>query len=113
MDNARIFVTNFSGHDIRKAFEHTGLEPEKAQVNLTEGNVDIFSLDRLIYCIKQKLRESRPNDLLLLCGSGIINSIAFAQWLEKHGLVRVLLFHAKDKRYILKEVTHVQMYVDL
>ena len=113
MNKNKIFVANFSGHDIEKAFDHTDLDPFKAQINLTEGNVDVFNLDRLIYVIKQKVRDSKPTDLLLLCGSVIINAIAVCQWLEKHGMARLLIYHAKERRYVLKEITHVKMYVDL
>lgn len=113
MNNGKIFVVNFSGHNIEKAFDYTNIDPIKAQINLTEGNVDIFDLDRLIYVIKQKVRDSKPTDFLLLSGSVIINAIAVCQWLEKHGLVRLLIYHMKKKKYILRELTHTKMYIDL
>ena len=113
--NSKIFITNFCGHDIAKAFEHTDLSPKEAQINITEGNVDIFNIDRLVYTLKEKIRNSTPRDLLLLCGSGVINSIAFSLWFNKHKIVRFLIYNAKspDKEYILKEVVHQQMYENL
>lgn len=113
MSWGKIYVTNFAGHKIKKAFEHTNLSPAKAQINLTEGNIDIFNTDRLIFTIKEKIRDSSPDDFLLLCGPSMISCIAFGQWLEKHGMVHLLIYHAKKKNYILREIMHCHMYVDL
>lgn len=112
MAKSKIYVANYSGHDISKAFEYTDLSPQEAQINLTEGNIDIFNTDRLIYTLKEKIRASHPEDLLLLCGSGIINSIASCQWLEKHKVIRFLIYNVKEQRYVFREVTHQQI-IDL
>lgn len=109
MNDSRIFVTNFAGHDISDAFRYTKLTKEEAQVNITEGNVDIFDVERLIFVIKQKLKQSEPEDCLLLCGSIMLGAIAFSVWLQKHKMVRLLLYNAKEKRYILKEILYSQI----
>ncbi len=101
---SRIYVTNFAGHDLSDAFKFTRLTKEKALVNITEGNVDIFDVERLIFVIKQKLRQSRRGDYLLFCGSILLGAIAFSIWIEKHKEVNLLLYNAKEKRYFLKKV---------
>lgn len=110
MNISKIYVTNYAGHDISKAFEYAD---SKIQVNITEGNVDVFNIDRLIYVIKQKLRDSKSNDFLLLCGATIINCIVFSQWLKKHKIVHLLLYQAREKTYILREITQDKMYAKL
>lgn len=101
---SRIYVTNFAGHDLSDAFKFTRLSKEKAQVDITEGNVDIFDLERVIFVIKQKLKQSRRGDYLLFCGSILLAAVAFSIWLEKHKEVKLLLYNAKEKRYFLKRI---------
>jgi hypothetical protein len=113
MNYSRIYVTNYAGHDLSHAFRFTALSRKEAQVNLTEGNVDIFDITRLIYTIKQKIRQSNKDDFLLLSGSIILNCIAFSQWLERHGMVNLLIYNSKERCYTLRKITHMQMFVDL
>jgi len=113
MTYSKIFICNYAGHDVSDAFRYTKLSPEEAQINLTEGNVDIFDVDRLIYFIKNRLKESSPEDYLLLSGGNILNCIAFSIWLQMHGIVKILIYNAKEKRYILREITHTKITIDI
>ncbi len=113
MTDSKIFVVNFAGHDFSKAFEYTGLPQEEAQINITEGNVDVFDIHRVVYTIKEKIKQSKEEDFLLLAGSIVLNCIAFSQWLERHGIVNLLIYNSKEKSYILRKITHSQMFIDL
>lgn len=113
MTSSRIFVVNFAGHDFSKAFEYTGLPQEEAQINITEGNVDVFDIHRVVYTIKEKIKQSKEDDYLLLAGSIVLNCIAFSLWLERHGMVNLLIYNSKERCYTLRKITHRQMFVDL
>ena len=99
MTKSKIFVSNFAGHNITHAFHYTSLPRDKAQVNITEGSINIFNHSRLIYDIKLKLQESRPEDFLLFSGNGFIFGIVLSMWFEKHNKVNLLLYHQTDRRY--------------
>ena len=109
MLKSKIFVSNYAGHDISNAFNYTNL-PRNAQVNITEGSINIFNPSRLIFDIKLKLRDSKPKDFLLFSGNGLIFGLVLSIWLEKHGEANLLLYHQGDKKYCLKNITRKEVH---
>ncbi len=108
MPKLKIFVSNYAGHNISDAFNYTNL-PREAQINITEGSVNIFNSSRLIYDIKLKLQESKAEDYLLFSGNGFIFGLVLSTWLKKHGKVNLLLYHQGDKKYCLKKITQKEI----
>jgi len=94
---ARIFVVNQSGHDITPVHE---VVEDATVVYLSEGSVNIFNMDRVIRDFGLRMHSSSPDDYLLLSGSIAINLVAFGILLEKHGKVNLLLWHAREGRYV-------------
>ena len=76
---------------------------------MTEGSQDIFDTDRLIYTIKQRLKESLKEDCILLSGSSVLNVIAVLIQLLKFEEANLLIYNAKERRYVLRTITLEKM----
>ena len=98
----RVYVVNNAGHDIRPV--HDVVEDAEI-VALSEGNVNIFNTDRVIREFKTRMLGSAPEDFLLLSGSIAINLVAFGIAMERHGVVNLLIWHAKDGRYVPRTIS--------
>lgn len=92
---SKVFVANYAGHDYTEAKKYGEL------VFITKGYVSFASLDRVLYVVTEALLESKPDDWLLLSGSGTICVFAALGWLHLHGRVNLLIFDQRSK----KEVT--------
>ena len=109
MNKAKIYIVNDAGHDFSNAFDYTDLPRLQAQVNLTEGSQDIFDTDRMVYTIKQRLKHSLKEDYILLSGSSVLNAIAVGIQMLRFGEVNLLLYNAKERRYVLRTITLEKM----
>lgn len=89
----KVWVVNFAGHDYRKAQEHGEVIP------VTVGYVSLGSLDRVIFDVASKLKDSSADDWLLPCGLIALNAIAAGIWMRLHGNLRLLLWDRKDDAY--------------
>lgn len=105
----RIWVVNYSGHDLRSALEHTTLPEKEAFVMLTEGNVDVFRIDRAAYNLAAMLVDFKPGDLLLLSGYTVLNVLAAMIVNVMHAQVDVLLYHRKEERYWKRTIREEQL----
>jgi hypothetical protein len=85
----RVFVTNFAGHDYTKAEKYGEI------VWVTKGYVSFHSLDRVKYRVCEALKDSKPEDWLLLSGIPMICVVAACYWLWNHNKVKLLVH---DKR---------------
>ncbi len=84
-----VFIVNHAGHDYSEAEKWGNL------VSITSGHVSQGSLDRLLYDVNC-ISKSEPIDWLLPSGLLILNVIATALWLRKHGELRLLV---RDRKY--------------
>lgn len=88
----RVFVVNRSGHDLSKAQQFGELS------FLSEGPMSRYATNNIHRQFREGLKESSPDDYLLLCGLNVMNCIACTEFSFKHGKLNLLLF--KDGRYI-------------
>lgn len=98
-----VWVVNFAGHNYEAAEEFGRLE------YLTRGYVSMGSLDRLFYTVAEAVAKTEREDYLLLSGLIALNSIAAAVWLEKHRILRLLLWDQKLKKYRPLVITRDQI----
>ena len=98
-NNARVFCVNYiNGKDMSDAKKYGTMVP------LTEGNVNVFNLDRLIWTLKDVLEKyffNPQRDYILLSGGLPIN-FAMGAICAKFGKLNLLLWDAKNKKYIHK-----------
>jgi hypothetical protein len=70
---------------------------------LTEGRVNIFSIDNLQQEIETKLEEggASSDDLVLVSGYNIPNMIAGNWFMERFGFCRLLVWGANRQKYMI------------
>jgi hypothetical protein len=95
-----VYVVNKGGHDVTLAERFGDLE------FLTEDKVNIFSTDRLIAEIKEKLKSFNPEtDYLLLSGAILINILAIRILLNNgYKSINVLIYNFQAKKYIIRSI---------
>jgi hypothetical protein len=86
---ARVFVTNFAGHDYEKAKQFGEL------YWITKGYVSFQSLDRVKFLITEQVVKSDKDDWLLLSGTPMISVVAALVWYALHKRVKLLVHDSK------------------
>ena len=83
-------------HNYRKAEKFGELN------EIFSKDLPIFQVDKLILMIKESLRIFEKEDLLLLSGNPLINSLAVFYLISKFSELKVLLFNVFNDDYILR-----------
>ena len=91
--DTRVYVSNFAGHDYADAQRFGELRP------ITMGFISFQSLDRVKFQIAEGIRDSRPEDFLVLSGTNIVNVLAALLWMSMHGKVRILNYDKSTHKY--------------
>ena len=89
----KVYIVNHAGHDYSAAHRWGDL------ISITAGHVSKGSLDRLLYDVSIHISRSDPLDWLLPSGLLVLNVIASAFWLRKHGELRLLIRDRKFSTY--------------
>lgn len=93
---ATAWVVNFTAHDYSKALEI----PEIAHIKpVTNGYVPLGSIDRVWYEVYTALKDSAPDDFLLLSGLALLNSMASIVFWHLHNHVNALIWDKKTSSY--------------
>lgn len=93
VNGPRVFITNYSGHDYTKAESYGEIR------FVTKGFISFQSLDRVRFQVADSLKETRPDDWLLLSGASIVNVLAVVFWLSMHGRVKLLNYDKTEEKY--------------
>lgn len=93
INNPRVFVANFAGHDYTKAEQYGEL------VFITKGFISFQSLDRVKYQVALSVAESHSDDWLALSGTNIVNVLAAVLWFSMHRTVKILNFDKNTGKY--------------
>jgi len=90
---SNVYVINFSGHNIStcKRFIKEG-----NIIYLTEGAVNIFNIDRVIYDLKAKLENYNGNDYILLSGNVVLNVLVALILKDKTEHLNLLIWDARE-----------------
>lgn len=100
--NRKIYVVNYKEQDLREAEKYGEL------VYLTEGVVNIFNMDSIMFRLSRGLRNMTPDDMILLSGSPILNAIACMIASKKHGHVDVLIYDKKGLKYFSDTIPEIK-----
>lgn len=82
----KVFVVNNSAHDFSPAAEYGDL------IFLSEGAMNRYATNNMHRQFSEKLRDSMPEDYILLCGLSVMNAVACSIFAHKHGRLNILLF---------------------
>ena len=94
----KVYIVNKGGHDYSPAEEFGELVP------LSEGKVNSFQVSRLYREFSYILKESSPNDYLLISGLPTLNVIAASILARKHGRIRILQYEPELGTYRKREI---------
>lgn len=103
MNNSTIYVTKKQGHDFSDAEQYGNLkivfpsDRSPFQLRAASSEVDEF------------LKEHPPKegDYILVSGPATLNMVLSDALLERIGRLKVLIFHARDRIYIERELVSV------
>lgn len=101
---SKIWIANATGHDFTAARKF-GDE----LVPITQGKINIFNVKAMVEEFKTIMKSYEKDDWLLLSGSNIINVIAAAIVLNRHGEVKFLIYDAVNKCYVPREINMKQI----
>lgn len=93
MKKNKVYIVNKSGHDFSDAERFGEL------VYLSEGSVNPFLVSRIYREFSEILKDSQPQDCLVISGLQVMNAIASAILARVHGRVNWLQWHPRDGKY--------------
>jgi len=97
---SKVFLLNFSGHNLRNLPEFGRI------IFLTEGNVNIFSVDRLKYILQAELDKHKYDsgrDFIAMSGN-LMLGYAMGEILHRYNNKKLLIYDNKKQIYLMKEV---------
>lgn len=90
----KVYIPNRSFHDFSEAAKYGEL------VYLTEGLVKPgTSVNQLYRLLNERLADSEPEDMLLVCSLSILNAVAASLLTHKHGAVNYLIYRQRTGSY--------------
>lgn len=82
----KVFIPNKGAHDYSQAATFGEL------AFLSEGDIGPFSIGEMYRVLAEGLKDSCPEDLLVITGLGRISALAASMFSYKHGRVNMLLW---------------------
>lgn len=92
----KVFVVNKSGHDFSDAQRFGTLH------YLSNGAVDKYAVNKIYRSFANLLRDSQPEDYILITGLTMMSCIACSCFSYLHGRLNMLIY--KDGRYIERKL---------
>lgn len=98
-----VYIANRSGHN------YSGAERFGQLVAVTQHRVNVFATDRLRTDITHALRDAKPEDLLLLGGSPLVNVLCAFILLQRHGLLNIIYWDGLKQDYIRRKLSFTEV----
>lgn len=99
----RVYVTNAGGHDFEPAKQYGSFVP------LTKGNINPTHTDRITLDMLEVLKNSSPDDYLLLSGHPVTVLIATSIMFTLHGKIKFLVWNKHTSDYVTREISKKQI----
>lgn len=84
----KVYIINKTAHDYSGAMEFGEL------VVLTEGSISRFSTNKIYRQIEDKIKNSKPDDYLLIGGHSVLCGIVCGLFAKLHGRLNLLVYRA-------------------
>lgn len=88
-----VWIPKSASHDFDNAASFGQL------VIIYDDSRDLFNPDRLLERAREALKNSSPDDCVLLSGPAMMSIAVYQAFKEKHGHVNVLLFQPRSNDY--------------
>ncbi len=83
----KVFIANKSPHDFSGALKYGEL------VFVTEGKLNRFNANDMLRASMDVLKDSSPDDHIVLCSLNVLNSVLCSAFAVKHKRLNLLLFN--------------------
>ena len=93
-----VWVVKGAGHSFDNAKEYGDI-----QMVLSE-DVSPFNLDQARMQVKEAIKDSDEKDYIVVSGPSVLCMVFMEEWRKRHPVMRLLLFHARTQKYILREI---------
>lgn len=87
---AKVYITNKGGHDYSAAEKFGEL------VFCTKGSLPRFNTAQMFRELSQAMKDSSPDDYILITSLASLNSVACALFAHKHGRLNLLLWQPDE-----------------
>jgi hypothetical protein len=94
----KVYIPNNSGHDFSDARKYGDL------IFITSGLLDRFAVNTMYRTVDETLRESSPDDYIMVTGLTQINVILSSVFAYKHACLNLLIFDVKEGQYIVRRI---------
>jgi hypothetical protein len=91
MKKPKVFVVSRGYHD------YSAAEPFGEIIYLAEGTMNKFNVANMVRQFETELKNSKPDDYLLIGGPTVMCIIAASMMIQLHGRVNMLLFRSRPK----------------
>jgi hypothetical protein len=91
----KVYIPNKSGHNYKDAERYGEL------VFITAGVQNKYSVNHMVRIWQEVIKDSSPEDCIVLTGLNIICAIGCAVFARKHGRINLLIW--RNERYIKRE----------
>lgn len=95
----KVYIINKSAHDFEPAAKFGEL------IFLSEGSANRFAVNSIYRQFSEYMKDSSPNDYIVLCSLNIMNVVACSIFVAKHKRLNLLLF--KDGKYLERNIKFV------
>lgn len=103
-----VYIGNYSHeHDYEPAKKFGDLVP------ISSGSHSFLRTVQLQRHIAKAIIGSKPDDFLIVSGSGIIGSFALALWLLRHSACNLLIYDRPNSAYVLRTVSMEELEFSL
>ncbi|KKM75119.1 hypothetical protein LCGC14_1393450 [marine sediment metagenome] len=92
----KVYVTNKGGHSYEAAEKYGEI------IYITEGTLNRFATNTLYRAFIDGMKDSQPDDYILITSMSIVNAIGAAVFARKHGCLNLLLYRSGE--YVLREI---------
>lgn len=89
-----VYVVHLKDFDVSRATSYGTLVP------MFCGKVNIFNVTSLAFQIKEKMKDFKGSDYLLLTGNLVLNALAVAIAIQNFKTVNLLVFDIKRNEYL-------------
>lgn len=98
-----VWIANEAGHPYHKIREKLGEDTIIKSLSL--GDINPLRVDRIAWHLGNGIAKFvKESDYLLISGTPIVNALALTMWLQMHSKVKLALWDAKKREYIISTV---------
>lgn len=97
MKKRKVFISNKGAHDYSSAERFGELIP------VTEGRLNPFDTSSMYHAFAQALRDSSPEDYILVTGIASLNAIGASLFVAMHGKLTLLVY--RNRKYEVRELS--------